>query len=77
MKLKFQTERGMHVEVTNPDEAMKKMYKDAIRDKYDNEAFEFIQECAVAARNIKPGQRIELKSRPIEVIIERDVEQQP
>mgnify|MGYP001559385948 CR=1 FL=1 len=33
---------------------------------------EFLEEVAVAVRTIQPGQRIELSSKPVPVIIERE-----
>ena len=33
---------------------------------------EFLEEVAVAVRNIKPGERVELYSKPIPVVIEAD-----
>lgn len=77
MKLTFETETHMKVIAQAPDEPMKKRFADSIMDAYHREAISFREEVIVAIRKLKPGEKMTLKSRPLEVDMERTLEKQP
>lgn len=70
MNFEFTTDTNMTVKVKNANSEMQKFAANVIRTKYENELRDFVQEVMVAIRKSKPGDRIELKSKPIEVVIE-------
>ena len=74
--LKMTSETGFSLEATNPDESLKSYARDRIRDAYNQEVCNFLQEVAVSLRRLKPGESITLQSKPIEVSLERKPETQ-
>lgn len=71
MKITYKNAHGMVVHCQNPDEAMKQELFGRVRDSLLKEQDEFVQEVGVALRKLKPGQKRQLRSKPISVEIER------
>lgn len=74
MKLKFETENHMKIIAENPDESMKQRFKNSVLQSYHAEAKAFLEEVSVELRRLKPGEKKTVKSKPIEVDIERTIE---
>lgn len=71
MKLKYQTDRGLHFVADNPDEELKYYWTSKIVEAMRQEQYNFAQEVAVALRKLPAGKKLTLKSKPIIVTIEK------
>lgn len=69
------TDNKCRMVITNPDERGRQHWRDRLAAAYAQEVQEFIQECQVAMRKMKPGDTITLSSRPIEVTMEYAAEE--
>lgn len=72
MKLTWSTDWGARIEAGNPDDRMRDHMKEQFRLAWLHEAEAFAEEVSVALRKCKPGETVHLKSKPIEVTIERE-----
>lgn len=75
MKLTYKNERGLEFVAKNPDESLSNYWRTQIEDAIWSELREFSQECAVALRNLKPGEKVTLESRPVKVTIQKSMEE--
>ena len=71
MKLAIKTEHDLIFEATNPDESLKYYWLQQLRQAYEAEVQEFLQECAVTMRNLKAGEQVTVKSKPIKVTLSK------
>lgn len=72
MKLKYQSDRGLHFVAEYPDEELKRYWTNKIVDAIANEQAAFAQEVAVALRKLPAGKKMTIKSKPIIVVIEKE-----
>ena len=70
MKLKMKNDRGLVFEAVNPDEHLKQYYQDQMAAAYQKELINFLQETIATLRNLKPGEKVTIYSKPIEVTLE-------
>lgn len=54
-----------------PDVAMRAYFKGKVLDALSQEWRDFLEEVNVAIRKCEPGQKLVIKSRPIEITVER------
>lgn len=71
MKLKINEPTGMTLEVHKPDQQLKAYWIGKVREKWEQELREFMEEVSVGLRKLEPGQSVTLSSRPIVVTLER------
>jgi hypothetical protein len=71
MKLSIKGVNGFKFSSEKPDEALSAYWINRLKEAYDEEAKNFFQEVSVAMRKLKPGGRVKLESRPIQVLLQR------
>lgn len=72
MKITWTSDWGATIHATNPDEPMLAMFAEKFRKAWLEEAQHFMEEVIVVARTCKPGDVLNLESKPIKVRIERE-----
>lgn len=70
MKLKMKNDRGLVFEAVNPDQHLQQYYQDRIAEAYRQELVNFLQETVATLRKLKPGEKVTIYSKPIEVTLE-------
>lgn len=74
MKITVEEETGMTLVCERPDETLKTMTAQKIRNLIEAEVNGFLTEVQAELRRLKPGGKVSLKSRPIEIRIERPIQ---
>lgn len=76
MKLTYKGEHDVQVVADNPDESMKEYYINKIRSALYLEWENFLEEVSVTLRNLKSGESVTIRSKPISVTLERSKPEQ-
>jgi hypothetical protein len=71
MKISYTGERGLKIEVVNPDEKLIGDFRGRVQEMWLKEAREFMEEVAVGLRKLPNNKKVTLRSKPITVEIER------
>lgn len=74
MNIKMTGENGMTLDCKNADESVKQYAIERIGRLWEKERQEFLQEVQVAIRNLKDGETLTLRSKPIEITLQKDTE---
>jgi RNA 3'-terminal phosphate cyclase len=73
MKLTY-TNGKIAIVAESPDDRIQKHFAERFCEAINREVDEFLQECQVALRKLKPGQEVTLTSRPIVVTMSAEKE---
>ncbi len=70
-KIAFKSEHDISFEAKNPDQRLTEYFREKIAATIREEIYAFTEEVAVALRNMKPGQKRRLSSKPITITLEK------
>ena len=76
MKLSYEGEHGVKLEADHPDERIRQYFRDKIKEVIEDEIQSFLEEVSVSFRQMEPGQKKVLKSRPITVTLQMPKEEE-